>query len=137
MIMGLVTRLKLHFNPRTHEECDVHEHRQAREEENFNPRTHEECDIAVTFVDDIGSISIHALTRSATKAYGFWASKTPISIHALTRSATDGRIVTLNDQTISIHALTRSATNPSRTRSTRSPDFNPRTHEECDVPVSV
>ena len=35
-----------HFNPRTHEECDMALLGDIDEEEYFNPRTHEECDLA-------------------------------------------------------------------------------------------
>ena len=34
----------LHFNPRTHEECDTYHGIQQVCWHNFNPRTHEECD---------------------------------------------------------------------------------------------
>ena len=57
---------------------------------NFNPRTHKECDLFVDGVAGVGdSISIHALTRSATLTMGFLrVFVASISIHALTRSAT-------------------------------------------------
>src|SRR5690606_348753 len=93
----------------------------------------EECDVicaGLTMTDD--NISIHALTRSATKfviVNGIWPY---ISIHALTRSATyEGRC----DETvyeISIHALTRSATGTGSSHRRLPRNFNPRTHEECD-----
>ena len=80
---------------------------------NFNPRTHEECDILLwllcfpqTEFQSTHSrgvrpeasyrsmhtitISIHALTRSATKCNQRYIRKYLISIHALTRSATRG-----------------------------------------------
>ncbi len=80
------------------------------EQNHFNPRTHEECDIAPTDYNDVKWISIHALTRSATKS----------CVPALTVVA------------ISIHALTRSATWVGFIYQSLSNYFNPRTHEECD-----
>ena len=56
------------------------------------------------------SISIHALTRSATIIKVVLDEINTISIHALTRSATTFRQVQKIPITISIHALTRSAT---------------------------
>ncbi len=80
---------------------------------NFNPRTHEECD-HIQFVLDLleDLISIHALTRSATCCFGFSNCQSFISIHALTRSAT-----------VYYPGLKRWL------------NFNPRTHEECDLPL--
>ena len=103
----------------------------------------------------LDKISIHALTRSATKELLSIYTGIIISIHALTRSATTIDRPLTQAEIISIHALTRSATlysqriNLSLTKfqSTHSrgvrlgspkfcgsliPDFNPRTHEECD-----
>ena len=55
-----------------------------------------------------------------------------ISIHALTRSATFDAVCKILYDEISIHALTRSATiRPERYGRSKS-HFNPRTHEECD-----
>ncbi len=56
-------------------------------------------------------ISIHALTRSATRGYGPYHSRVSISIHALTRSATACSF----DSVLEYN------------------NFNPRTHEECDA----
>ena len=81
--------------------------------QSFNPRTHEECD---SFQDlDVvrRSVSIHALTRSATILY--------LGYHGL--------------GPVSIHALTRSATNKMVSRPLSSSGFNPRTHEECDPKI--
>ena len=59
-----------HFNPRTHKECDRPPRPLSLVWGHFNPRTHKECDdyIAHEWVDT-SSISIHALTRSATCDY--------------------------------------------------------------------
>ena len=144
----------------------------------FNPRTHEECDRRDFWNFDLPGkfqsthsrgvrlpgfrccrwllcISIHALTRSATKGNGWIFHFSDISIHALTRSATASGLKVVGPGGISIHALTRSATNlaismfipplisiHALTRSAtsvrsapwpRAAYFNPRTHEECDI----
>ena len=79
----------INFNPRTHEECDtipgavladtfIFQSTHSRGVRlvtirsisgimyNFNPRTHEECDADYSAGSSFLSISIHALTRSAT-----------------------------------------------------------------------
>ena len=60
-----------------------------------------------------------------------------ISIHALTKSATRDKIGKYPYVAISIHALTKSATaiyvNVNRNRVY----FNPRTHKECDKGTSI
>ena len=56
-----------------------------------------------------------------------------ISIHALTRSATLRQDTRDRHRCISIHALTRSATGRFLQVPGDHLDFNPRTHEECDV----
>ena len=57
----------LHFNPRTHEECDRNLLCKYLGISDFNPRTHEECDDSNRKrYSARSSISIHALTRSAT-----------------------------------------------------------------------
>ena len=101
----------------------------------FNPRTHEECDVANTsYVLNSKPISIHALTRSATIGIFVIQSNRTISIHALTRSATQPQIINSMSQFIfqSTHSrgvrLTRSASS-----SRFLYNFNPRTHEECDL----
>ena len=56
-----------------------------------------------------------------------------ISIHALTRSATAPFSSPKTCQTISIHALTRSATHLGIKGYGYEINFNPRTHKECDL----
>ena len=79
-----------------------------------------------------GHISIHALTRSATRRIHRFQWSVDISIHALTRSATSNAICEREKTLISIHALTRSATSYSPGTDRYHAYFNPRTHEECD-----
>ena len=100
----------------------------------FNPRTHEECDLQHHCpMKQLVVVSIHALTKSATKACCWFAINDPVSIHALTKSATaclrhirsvlrmfqstHSRRVrllfllcSLFPKWVSIHALTKSAT---------------------------
>ena len=99
-----------HFNPRTHEECDNSRNISFQKCSYFNPRTHEECDPALLVSTPLNYISIHALTRSATRPSIDNLCDCCISIHALTRSATKTDIGVPVDEIISIHALTRSAT---------------------------
>ena len=80
------------------------------------------------------SVSIHALTRSATVAGFQYPYQQMVSIHALTRSATTGFVIYGCDWKVSIHALTRSATNWDKIDRGVGEGFNPRTHEECDSP---
>ena len=56
--------------------------------DSFNPRTHEECDSMLSLTDLATNVSIHALTRSATKSIIQNTLQWKVSIHALTRSAT-------------------------------------------------
>ncbi len=77
-------------------------------------------------------ISIHALTRSATRLFPPNVERVYISIHALTRSATLDRFAFKRARQISIHALTRSATCAQHDSGSEGFYFNPRTHEECD-----
>ena len=56
------------------------------------------------------SVSIHALTRSATRPFPGLFLLYPVSIHALTRSATYLFFQLFFCLGVSIHALTRSAT---------------------------
>ena len=79
-----------------------------------------------------GSISIHALTRSATAPFSSPKTCQTISIHALTRSATLTLWIVSYDHSISIHALTRSATEATVMSLPSDKYFNPRTHKECD-----
>ncbi len=76
----------------------------------FNPRTHEECDSYKPSLQYFAYISIHALTRSATRQNVILPLSCGISIHALTRSATGQDFFRKRHAYISIHALTRSAT---------------------------
>ena len=75
----------------------------------FNPRTHEECDFNPAIPFASSSVSIHALTRSATGGYlvvintgGFQ------STHS--RGVRHKAVFLLSEVGVSIHALTRSAT---------------------------
>ena len=104
------TKERKNFNPRTHEECDKHVDGRVGGSLNFNPRTHEECDQKTT-AEAIGiSISIHALTRSATRCRS--------STHCKARlfQSTHSRGVRQMPHSGQIHCC----------------HFNPRTHEECD-----
>ena len=106
------------------------------------------------------SISIHALTGSATRLYVGFFFFFIISIHALTGSATLALdtgvklIDNFNPRThgecdivdecqvlwnarISIHALTGSATLALDTGVKLIDNFNPRTHGECDLDLYV
>ncbi len=101
----------------------------------FNPCTHEECNPHERLgIEHLTHISIHALTRSATRstvkgsvlqtkfqsmhsrgvqqsiATKVLIDTDGISIHALTRSATHSKDLAGRIIDISIHALTRSAT---------------------------
>ena len=76
----------------------------------FNPRTHEECDYARLVRTQQITVSIHALTRSATKvpktervAHHSFNPRTHEECDSFLRISVHGR-------TVSIHALTRSAT---------------------------
>ncbi len=79
------------------------------------------------------TISILALTRSATRPALNQAAALKISILALTRSATLSPLTTLEKRLISILALTRSATLKRYLMLLLHINFNPRTHEECDI----
>ena len=101
-------------------------------------------------------VSIHALTKSATHYYPtvkptLWFQSTHsrrvrlsvqsytqvifmVSIHALTKSATVGSCTPCSLLIVSIHALTKSATCTSSSIIRSKDCFNPRTHEECDLP---
>ena len=99
------------FNPRTHEECDPKALRPGRAVEDFNPRTHEECDPTKAEIDEAVTISIHALTRSATPT---------------------AKIRTPKLEFQSTHS--RGVRRASMCRHPSNSNFNPRTHEECDYP---
>ncbi len=79
----------------------------------FNPRPHEEGDYSAGTDFELWDISIHALTRRATRH--------PLSISHLL--------------SISIHALTRRATRKRDKRQRKAGNFNPRPHEEGDNTV--
>ena len=78
------------------------------------------------------TISIHALTRSATMRWRSWTKEELISIHALTRSATQTILFQTSQKLFQsthsrgVRLLIR------RFRNEVLLDFNPRTHEECD-----
>ena len=99
----------------------------------FNPRTHEECDQRSRY-DQPGAVhvSIHALTRSATKE--LYTRFIPVEFQS-THSRGVRRSNSLfccSIKFVSIHALTRSATFHCRRNTEEGRSFNPRTHEECD-----
>ncbi len=78
----------------------------------FNPRSHEESDESLAKIAPDGSlISIHALTKRATK---------------LVENA-------IRINRISIHALTKRATQLHRIGLVGRGNFNPRSHEESDM----
>ena len=77
------------FNPRTHKECDNLFFFKDDICTYFNPRTHKECDLKSLAISlSNTSISIHALTKSATRHELYFEDCNNISIHALTKSAT-------------------------------------------------
>ena len=83
-------------------------------------------------------ISIHALTRSATEQGASRSIVDSISIHALTRSATaeSGRLSQLEKAFQSTHSRGVRRSISVRTAA-QHPDFNPRTHEECDTASAI
>ena len=78
----------------------------------FNPRTHEECDSLLRLVQQSISVSIHALTRSATRC------SMPTSI----RSSFNPRT---HEECDRHEGISKQADGC----------FNPRTHEECDCTI--
>ena len=105
------------------------------EYKHFNPRTHKECDRNHNSgITRRKIISIHALTRSATKQFFFkvltsWLFQSTHSQGVrLTSQRLDARF-----SFISIHALTRSATHVCLLVYQQIRNFNPRTHKECDA----
>ena len=78
-------------------------------------------------------VSIHALTRRATRRCKFCYARKFVSIHALTRRATRRFPRAMARELVSIHALTRRAT--ARLLKYLSPtrSFNPRPHAEGDL----
>ncbi len=84
----------------------------------------------------MGSISIHALTRSATKI----SESVLLSVlyfNPRTHKECDVGTIDQNQLlvNISIHALTRSATSYGFLFNEPKEDFNPRTHKECDTVI--
>ena len=79
------------------------------------------------------SISIHALTRSATESACIFPSSSS-HFNPRTHEECDCLffLTASTPNLISIHALTRSATHSFRSRFRILSNFNPRTHEECD-----
>ena len=124
---------RIHFNSRTHVECDTRRCIRKLAAVNFNSRTHVECDMKLNrFRHRKQRISTHALTWSATivqfdvslKMANFNSrthvecdhilrpliSFRKISTHALTWSATQPAQTQIQSAMISTHALTWSAT---------------------------
>ena len=82
-------RRLFYFNPRTHEECDQTPKYRPSLDSYFNPRTHEECDKLLTLAarPAVGFQSTHSRGVRPPRVTRRNES-TSISIHALTRSAT-------------------------------------------------
>ena len=78
----------LHFNSRTHVECDLCDFVESVIKSDFNSRTHVECDCTGIVRLRQHKISTHALTWSATFVYEKNGIVFAISTHALTWSAT-------------------------------------------------
>ena len=76
------------FNPRPHAEGDQKHGCVEGGYLCFNPRPHAEGDIMSYPRARIMRVSIHALTRRATKNTDVWRANIFVSIHALTRRAT-------------------------------------------------
>ena len=98
------------FNSRTHVECDGFLRMRRMVLRNFNSRTHVECDLPRWLGCCNRRISTHALTWSATPDTSEWSLPWQISTHALTWSATQ----------------------TGRSLQQQRPNFNSRTHVECD-----
>ncbi len=104
----------------------------------FNSRTHVECDIGLTTTERRLFISTHALTWSATCTESIFSRQS--SGFQLTHS----RGVRLHRihffppiVRISTHALTWSATAQNPFFPANRPDFNSRTHVECDTRTAI
>ena len=128
------TKLRRHFNPRSHERSDysamifmllraafqstlpreerLQQQQKVRRSCYFNPRSHERSDRCSTASKLHTAISIHAPTRGATKTVSVPQMITNISIHAPTRGATRRR-------------------SDGKRRNVR--NFNPRSHERSDI----
>ena len=128
-----LTLLDSNFNPRTHMECDGDSRGRTNDGTNhFNPRTHMECD-AKGLVEYFNlklfqSTHSHGVRRSGKQSEKGYIT---ISIHALTWSATPSCFLVYAVLAISIHALTWSATLINK-KLLKMVYFNPRTHMECD-----
>ena len=83
------------------------------------------------------TISIHALTKSATFSLNGISITIKISIHALTKSATTSAPRYQIYFAISIHSLTKSATYLHCDVLCMHLYFNPRTHKECDLILAL
>ena len=105
-------RALVYFNPRTHEGCDSSGPSRQSPPAYFNPRTHEGCDLRAF------SWSSYSYPFQSTHPRG------------VRRQWLDAE---LQLRSISIHAPTRGATNVCRIRRRRFCNFNPRTHEGCDL----
>ena len=84
--------------------------RSTRRSFRFNPRTHEECDIAQRAYSGHHQVSIHALTKSATR-----------------------RSVSLRRCDLFQSTHSRRVRQKAFFLSAKEFCFNPRTHEECDL----
>ena len=84
------------------------------------------------FVFNFKKISIHALTKRATRYSVLHKVHQNISIHALTKRATRVDLLVKQSATISIHALTKRATITVDALNKTFKNFNPRSHEESD-----
>ena len=78
-----------YFNPRTHKECDLNATHIANIQNDFNPRTHKECD-GLAISAKLTSKPFQSTHSQRVRHVNFTSlSKTSlISIHALTKSAT-------------------------------------------------
>ena len=148
--------MPLHFNPRTHKECDssftvsgtvgatISIHALTRSATsmvkalillilNFNPRTHKECDL-IQFKLWLMFLNFNPRTHKECDVSTFQTAVNAIKFQSTHSQGVRLRSCNqkLNPNPISIHALTRSATNFCRTNKSKRHNFNPRTHKECD-----
>ena len=145
------------FNPRTHEECDSLADRHYIRNYDFNPRTHEECDVHPKCVCQFADLFQSTHSRGVRRPVMQQTRRAKhISIHALTRSATSIKSTSASGEVFqSTHSRGVRRAKPSVIKppmplfqSTHSRgvrpghgsiqllnvcDFNPRTHEECDL----
>ena len=123
------------FNPRAREERDVLSACRCHPPCRFNPRAREERDPDKVPPKAHGTVSIHALVKSATAPAGFSFSGIHVSIHALVKSATLARVY----GTVPIVGFNPRAReerdSPSDWLRIRELSFNPRAREERDSPV--